>query len=181
MPAAVRVVVFDDAGLLFDDVGTGARARHRRAQEHVYDEHDEEHESESYAQVQQPRRPDTPVGRVVAQRQAAGRLAGLEHEHRRAGRQRAVLALRFHRELVPDLLLLLLQLDCGHAVTIWLRARASAHLDVALEVQFRAVRKPEHGGQRRVRVPRLGVVLERREDLRVGRTTAKRIRYSVIY
>jgi len=51
VPAAVRVVVLDDARLLLDDVGAGARARHRRAQEHVDDEHDEEHEPERYAQV----------------------------------------------------------------------------------------------------------------------------------
>lgn len=107
VPAAVRVVVLDDAWLLFDDVGAGARACHRRAQEYVDDEHDEEHESERYAQVQQPRRPYAPVGRVVAQRQAAGRLTGLQHEHGSAGRQRAVVRLRVLRgERVPvDLLL----------------------------------------------------------------------------
>lgn len=103
MPAAVRVVVLDDAGLLFDDVGAGARARHCRAQEHVDDEHDEKHEPERYAQVQQPRRPDAAVHRVVAQRQAAGRLTGFQNEHRRAGRQRAVLRLTVRRESVPRL------------------------------------------------------------------------------
>jgi len=51
VPAAVRVVVFNDAGLLFNDVGAGARARHRQAQEHVDDKHDEEHKPERYAQV----------------------------------------------------------------------------------------------------------------------------------
>lgn len=173
MPATIRVVVFDDARLLFDDVGAGARTSHCRAQEHVDDEHDEEHKPESYAQVQQPRRSDASVGRVVAQGQAAGRLAGLEHEHRRAGGQRAVFRGRVDGELVPDLLLLqLLQLHRGHAVAIGFRTRAPTHFDVALEIQFRAVRKPEHGRQRRVRVPRLWIVLERRDDLRVGRTTA---------
>lgn len=90
VPAAVRIVVLDDARLLFDDVSAGARARHRRAQEHVDDEHDEEHEPKRYAQIQQPRWPDAAVRRVVAQRQAAGRLTGLQYEHRGAGRQRAV-------------------------------------------------------------------------------------------
>lgn len=166
VPAAVRVVVLDNAGLLLDDVGARARACHRRAQEHVDDEHDEEHEAERYAQVQQPRGPDA-VGLLVAQRQAAGRLAGLEHEHRGAGRQRAVVRLRVDRERVPGRLLCLLQR--GRAVAAGFRARAPAHLDVALEVQFRAVREPEHGRQYGVRVPGLRVVLERRDDLLVDR------------
>lgn len=103
VPTAVRVVVLDNAGLLFDDVSAGARARHRRAQKHVDDEHDEEHEPERYAQVQQPRRPDTAVRRVVAEREATGRLSGFQHEHGRAGRQRAVLRLRISRERVSHL------------------------------------------------------------------------------
>lgn len=93
MPAAIRVVVLDDAGLLFDDVSTGARARHRRAQEHVDDEHDEEHESESYAQIEQPWRPDASFHWVVAQSQAAGHFTGFQHKHGRAGDQRAVFRL----------------------------------------------------------------------------------------
>lgn len=102
VPAAVRVVVLDDAGLLFDNIGAGARARHRRAQKHVDDEHDEEHEPERDAQVQQPRRSDA-VRRLVTQRQAAGRLARFQHEHRRAGRQCAVFGLRVRRERVSRL------------------------------------------------------------------------------
>jgi len=170
MPAAVRVVVFNDAGLLLDDVGAGARARHRRAQEHVDDQHDEEHEPERYAQVQQPRRPDAAVRRVVAQGQAAGRLAGFQHERGRAGRQRAVFRLRVRRrERVSRLLL-----RGRRTVAIRFRARAPAHLDVALEVQFRAVREPEHRRHRRVGVPGLGIVLERRHRFRVERTTSAR-------
>lgn len=134
VPAAVRVVVFDDAGLLLDNVGTGARARHRRAQEYVDNEHNEEHEPERYAQVQEPRWPDAAVRGIFAQRQAAGRLAGLQHEHGRAGRQRAVLRLRVHREPVPGRLLLLLYGRQRRTVAVWLRTRAPAHLDVTLEV-----------------------------------------------
>lgn len=103
MPAAVRVVVLDNAGLLFDNVGASARARHRRAQKHVDDEHDEEHEPERDAQVQQPWRSDAAVRRLVTQRQAAGRLARFQHEYRRAGRQCAVLGLRVRRERVSRL------------------------------------------------------------------------------
>lgn len=134
MPAAVRVIVFDDARFLFDNVGAGARARHRRAQEYVDDEHNEEHEPERYAQVQKPRWPDAAIRGIVAQRQAAGRLAGLQHEYGRAGRQRAVLRLRVHREPVPGRLLQLLYGGRRRTVTVGLRTRTPANLDVTLEV-----------------------------------------------
>jgi len=60
VPAPVGVVVLDDAGLLLDDLGARARARHRGAQEDVDDEHDEEEHPESDAQPQQPRRAHAP-------------------------------------------------------------------------------------------------------------------------
>lgn len=54
MPAPVRIVVLDDTRLLFNDLRSGAGTSHRRAQEHVDDEHEQEHQAKRNAQVQQP-------------------------------------------------------------------------------------------------------------------------------
>lgn len=55
MPGPVRVVVLDDARFLLDYFCPGARARHRRAQEDVDDEHDEEEDAQSDGEPKQPR------------------------------------------------------------------------------------------------------------------------------
>lgn len=77
VPRPVGIVVFDDAGLLLDDLGPGACARHRRAQEDVDDEHDEEHDPEGDAQPQQPRGPDAVVAELLDQ----WGFAWVQHEH----------------------------------------------------------------------------------------------------
>jgi hypothetical protein len=59
VPGAVRVILFYDAGLLFDDFGLGTRAGHGRAEEHVDDEHNQEEDAESDAQIEQPKRLNT--------------------------------------------------------------------------------------------------------------------------
>ena len=56
VPAAVWIVVLDDRGLLLDDLGARAAARHRRAEEDVDDEHDQQENAESYRQPEQPAR-----------------------------------------------------------------------------------------------------------------------------
>ena len=58
MPGAIGIVLFDDAGLLLDDLRFGTGAGHGRAEEDVDDEHDQEEDAESDAQVQQPQRLD---------------------------------------------------------------------------------------------------------------------------
>lgn len=59
MPGAIRVILFYDAGLFFDDFGLGTRAGHGRAEEHVDDEHNQEEDAESDAQIEQPQRLNT--------------------------------------------------------------------------------------------------------------------------
>lgn len=55
--ALVRIVVLDDRRFPLDDLLFGARARQRRAQKDVDDEHDQEEDSEGDTQAQQPRPP----------------------------------------------------------------------------------------------------------------------------
>lgn len=54
VPRPVRIIILNDARLLLDDLGPGAGARHRRTQEDVDDEHDEEQHSQCNAEPQQP-------------------------------------------------------------------------------------------------------------------------------
>lgn len=42
VPAAVRIVILDDRRLFLDNVGPSTAAGHRRAQEYIDNEHDEE-------------------------------------------------------------------------------------------------------------------------------------------
>lgn len=58
MPGAIRVILLDDAGLLLDDFGLGTGAGHGRTEEHVDDEHNQEEDAESDAQIEQPERLD---------------------------------------------------------------------------------------------------------------------------
>jgi len=54
MPAPIRVIVFYNAGLLLYDFSPSTGTCHCRAQEDVDNEHDKEHDSKCYAQVQKP-------------------------------------------------------------------------------------------------------------------------------
>jgi len=54
MPAPIRVIILYYAGLLLYDFSPSTGACHCRAQEDVDNEHDKEHDSKCYAQVQQP-------------------------------------------------------------------------------------------------------------------------------
>jgi len=54
MPAPVRIIFLYYAGLLLYDFSPSTGTCHCRAQEDVDNEHDKEHDSKCYAQVQQP-------------------------------------------------------------------------------------------------------------------------------
>lgn len=54
MPAPIRVIFLYYAGLLLYDFSPSTGTCHCRAQEDVDNEHDKEHDSKCYAQVQQP-------------------------------------------------------------------------------------------------------------------------------
>lgn len=58
VPAAIGVVVLDDRGLLLDYLGARAAARHRRAEEHVDYEHNQEEDGQGYGQPEEPARVD---------------------------------------------------------------------------------------------------------------------------
>ena len=58
VPWAVRVILLDDAGFLLDDFCFGTGAGHGRTEEHVDDEHNQEEDAESDAQIEQPQRLD---------------------------------------------------------------------------------------------------------------------------
>lgn len=50
VPATIRIVVLDNRWLLLDNVRPGAAAGHRRAEEYIDYQHDEEQDAESYRQ-----------------------------------------------------------------------------------------------------------------------------------
>lgn len=52
MPAPVRVIIFYYAGFLLYDFSPSTGTCHCRTEEDVDNEHDEEHDSKCYAQVQ---------------------------------------------------------------------------------------------------------------------------------
>lgn len=61
MPTPVGVVVLYYTGFLLYDLCACAGTRHGRAEEHVDDEHDQEHETKRNAEVEQPGRSDAAV------------------------------------------------------------------------------------------------------------------------
>lgn len=74
----IHGVVVVDAGFLLDDLGLGAAAGHRAAQEDVDQQHDAEQHAEGDAQVCQPVGVDVPGGAEPCPHRAR-----LRHEHRR--------------------------------------------------------------------------------------------------
>ena len=61
MPATIRIVVLDNRWLLLDNVRSGAAAGHRRAEEYIDYQHDEEQNAKSHRQPQQPQRMNAAV------------------------------------------------------------------------------------------------------------------------
>lgn len=58
MPASVGVIILYDGRFLLNDFSAGTGAGHGRAQEHIDDEHNKEHEAKCYTQVHKPGRGD---------------------------------------------------------------------------------------------------------------------------
>lgn len=72
VPGSIGIVLFDDRRLLLNDLRLGARAGHRGAQEDVDDQHDQEENSESDAEVKKPQWLDPSDGRYGGQRRGSG-------------------------------------------------------------------------------------------------------------
>ncbi len=72
VPGSIGIVLFDDRRLLLNDLRLGARAGHSGAQEDVDDQHDQEENSESDAEVKKPQWLDPSDGRYGGQRRGSG-------------------------------------------------------------------------------------------------------------
>lgn len=51
VPAAIRIIVLNDAWFFLNDFCSCTTACHCRAQENIYNEHDKEHNAKCYAEV----------------------------------------------------------------------------------------------------------------------------------
>lgn len=88
MPRPIRIIILNDTRLLLNNLRACTCARHRRAQENINNQHDQEEYAEGDGQPQQPG--GMYSGRF-AQFRDEGRLAGVQHEDASGGHHDTVL------------------------------------------------------------------------------------------
>lgn len=117
MPRPIRIIILDDTRLLLNDLSACACARHRRTQENINDQHDQEEYAEGDRQPEQPR--GVHSGRF-AEFGDEGRLAGIQDEDAGGGHHDAVLVGGLFE-------------GCRFGGALGLGTGASAEADIALE------------------------------------------------